>query len=276
MKSKRKVKTWQHLLFLSVTLVVLLACGSTPDPTATLPPPPPTEEVATEEAVVVVPQEPTNTTAPVIPPTATPDYQATLDHDATLEAQASVGKILDWLSDINIDLPRGYRVPITSDSARLKVTSYMGQEYEKITPDELNDFIIGVDITWNSSSGLAGCGLILRSEADPNRGSSYQFAIRRLSGAGSWDIEYFIDGKYKGNVTGGVRYHKAIDYKQDSTNRVIVTVIGEEYIVYVNGERLSSAYSGVKLDGHVSFLAWQESGNTTCTFNDAWIWAVTD
>ena len=58
-----------------------------------------------------------------------------------------------------------------------------------------NDFILKTEITWESTSGLAGCGLIFRSEPNFVKGEQYELAFLRLSGLPVWFLMYADDGE---------------------------------------------------------------------------------
>jgi len=49
-------------------------------------------------------------------------------------------------------------------------------------------------------------------------------------------------------------------------------VEGTTFTAYVNGTRLGRAVDSKLSEGRIAFFAWQESGETTCTFDNTWIW----
>jgi len=42
--------------------------------------------------------------------------------------------------------------------------------------------------------------------------------------------------------------------------------------VYANGDRLGAFTDKTLSEGIVAYMAWQESGQTTCTFTNSWLW----
>jgi hypothetical protein len=65
-----------------------------------------------------------------------------------------------------------------------------------------------------------------------------------------------------------------LDISQGSTNRVAVVGQGNQFTTYVNGVDAGSvAHAGLR-SGAVGLLARQESGKTTCTFENAWLWIL--
>ena len=61
---------------------------------------------------------------------------------------------------------------------------------------------------------------------------------------------------------------------QGSTNRMTIIVRGNKFEVYANGDRLGVFTDSTLTQGIVAFMAWQESGKTTCTFTNAWLWVL--
>jgi hypothetical protein len=50
----------------------------------------------------------------------------------------------------------------------------------------------------------------------------------------------------------------------------------EKFTLYINDTRAGSFYDYSKnmLEGYFAFSAWQESGESTCTFDNTWVWAL--
>lgn len=139
----------------------------------------------------------------------------------------------------------------------------------------VSDFVLSVDITWDSKTGVAGCGIIFRAE-DVDNGEQAQFNAIRLSGFPGWDIELWNFGDYQANMTGDVRTSAAINQESGSTNHYVLVANGTNVTVYANGTRLgSTTLKASMVDGELGILAWQESGETTCTFNNLWVWDLT-
>jgi len=162
------------------------------------------------------------------------------------------------------------------DFVPLRLSSFEGATYSPFLGEpQGSDFALYTEITWVSTSGLAGCGLIFRSEPDFGAGDQYILETIRLSGQPQWDIIYIEDGVFEKNVTGEVAT-RAIDQKQGATNKLLLIAEGEKFTVFINDRRIGSYFDYVKsrLEGLFAFLAYQESGETTCTFDNTWVWSL--
>jgi hypothetical protein len=234
---------------------------NTPAPTAT---PRPTETPV-----------PTATATPV-PPTPTPDRTATAEAQAAATTAAYVTQIDAELQKYDLSTQDGHlgwiHTPVT-----MKLDTYGEYQYTVDYPEvKASDFVVHADIKWDTSTGLAGCGFLLRAADDFERGAQYQFAIVRLAFNPLWDIEYYNHGQFQTNVTGDLLNAPSLDDRPGSTNAVTVIVEGDKMTAYANGERLGATRDSRLTDGTVAFLAWQESGETTCTFTNAWLWIFKD
>jgi len=122
---------------------------------------------------------------------------------------------------------------------------------------------------------LVTCGFFFRAEPDFRDGKQYLFSMQRLSGLPYWRIAYREYGSYKRNITGW-RTAGAIDQDQGATNKLILQVIGGEYTLYINDQRIGTFYDySVQNDeGYLAYYGYQESGESTCSFENSWIWLV--
>jgi hypothetical protein len=73
-----------------------------------------------------------------------------------------------------------------------------------------------------------------------------------------------------------MRTSSAISQEQGSTNKVLMIAEGEKVTIYINVVRIGSFYDYSKrmLEGYFAYSAWQESGKSSCTFADSWVWAL--
>jgi len=258
-----------------VILATLLlgACGksaATPTvipATATLTVAPPT---ATHTAV-----PPTNTP---IPPTATPQPTATPNVAATRAAQATqtaapvIALIDKELKKYDLSTSEGY-LGWMDESTRINTHGYDGQYRQALFPEvSAADFVLHTDVTWETSTGLAGCALMFRSDGDLERGKHYRIYLMRLDGLPLWDIEYYKNGVFQKTLTGEPLPTSALNSKQGATNQVTVIAHGDKLEVYANDERLGAYTDRTLTQGSIAYMAWQESGETTCTFTNSWLW----
>ena len=210
-----------HLLVL--TALLLGACTSAQASTPEVAPP--------TAAPTTIPP-----TATPLPPTATPtpDLTATVAARATQTAAPVVAMIEAELKQYDLSTSDGY-LGWMNDSATVRVDSYMEDKRQTTHPDlRVADFVFHTDLTWKTSTGLAGCGLVLRSEADLDRGKQYRVYFMRILNLPLWDIEYYKHGAFQRNVTGEVLSDGAINTEQGSTNTITVIAQGNKLAVYVS------------------------------------------
>lgn len=138
-----------------------------------------------------------------------------------------------------------------------------------------DDFLLKADITWESTGGFAGCGFYFRSEANIEQGEQYVYEMIRLSGMPAWDIVLMEFGQPKKNVT-GVLTAGAINQDNGATNEVILMAKDGEFTVYINDQRIGTYYdyAETRSDGYFAWDAWQESGETTCRYENTWVWLM--
>lgn len=221
-------------------------------------------------------------TAPV---RATEQAAQRATENAIQEATQSVQQTTQAFDTIAPDLDMlGY----AADSGRL---AYTMQEEISIPVDQPNyafyepllfpinpifrHFVLGVDITWDSETGVAGCGIIVRAEDDLDMGEQIHFRMLRLSGLPAWVIWQIKFNQVKGVLSGDVRTNAAIDQSAGSTNHYVLEVVDATMTIYANGTRLGSGTMTVnRTEGQIAFYTWQESGESTCTFSNAWVWEL--
>jgi len=268
-------KFYLALVNLIVAALLLGACG-TPTAAPTVVPPtatataiPPT---ATHTAI-----PPTNTPVPPTAtpePTATPDMTATAEGIATATATAAIAQINEELKEYGLTTDGGY-LGWMQDSMTIKVDTYMEQKQQTNYPDmNIADFVLQADMTWETSTGLAGCGFVFRSESNLDRGKQYRVYIVRLQNLPLWGLAYFNHGEGTPLTDEIFTSTSALDTSQGSTNRITIIALGNKLSVYANGDQLGPFNHDKASQGIVAYMAFQESGKTTCTFTDSWLWVL--
>ena len=58
------------------------------------------------------------------------------------------------------------------------------------------------------------------------------------------------------------------------TNNFVFIADGTTLTVYANGKRLTGLTIGQLAAGRFAVIAWQESGETTCLYENYWIWKL--
>ena len=219
---------------------------------------------------------PTPTNTPTPTDTPTPDLTATAQAQIAATAAAQTALIDVELQKYGLSTNEGH-LGWMHDPLSIKVDTYMEMRSEVDYPDlSVADFVLQSDITWEGTGGFAGCGFVLRSEPDFEKGAQYQLALIRLAFRPLWDIEYYKYGNYQYNVTGTLLDAPVLNDQSGDTNRLTAIVQGNKITTYANGEKLGSFTDGKLSQGGVAFLAWQNSGETTCTFTNSWLWVLSD
>jgi hypothetical protein len=161
-----------------------------------------------------------------------------------------------------------YDIPMT-----MTVDQYMVYWPEPITDSALKDFVLHVDIRWDWTSGLAGCGIMFRAEDDLERGARYLFELMRLSGAPGWHMSYEKFNRIQANLV-DYRPDAVIKDEPNSTNNIMLVVQADLLQVYINGKKMREVRYSKLSEGGIAFLTWQESGETTCAFRNTWVWEL--
>ncbi len=271
--------------FFSLILILCLASAcvqNSPQPAAPTDPPStntplPTETlVPTATSTPLPTKTPTPTPTDTPTPTATPNKTATMAAKATQTAEAVIKIIMNDLEPYKISIDQGSLAFYDKDGTTINAEGYNVYYYDnQLTGDlDLANYILKADIGWESTTGLAGCGIIFRSGDDIEKDPQYVFNAMRLSGVPAWDLEYLNNGKFESYVTNNVRYSYEIDLKQGAVNHYVIVVKGNQMTVYANGKEIGSGQSDTLTHGRFAFKTWQESGKTTCTFSDMWIWEL--
>jgi len=219
-------------------------------------------------------------------PAATRTPQPTVDRTATAEAVAAeemahlqelVAPDLE-LAGYSLDEGQlGYAasedISLTVDTFGTRVNDFL----DSSKPSFAN-FVLGVDVEWDSETGRAGCHIMFRAGDDLDKDEFAVLQTIRLSGAPEWAI---ILVKYDAGQTilnaGGYQSSAAIKLASGSTNHYVLVVDGPSFIVYANGERIGAGTMPARVtEGTIAFGAWQESGLTTCNFSNIWVWELPD
>jgi hypothetical protein len=270
------------LLLISTGIITLLltACGSPqPAPTHTLIP---TDIPLSTEPPTPLPTEtplPTPTPTSVPTSTVTPDFAATAAVEAT-EAMAVIIEEIDAeLQTIGYSTDIGSLAWVSEGPAEINITSYNTHDWLTLSSGQsFSDFILKADVTWESTSGLAVCGFWFRARSDDEDAEHFKFVTIRLSGLPMWDVEYWKYNEWRSTVSSGGRPSTSphINQEQGSTNTYILAAEGNGLTVFANGYRIGQATILKLRKGLITFYALQESGETTCTFDNAWLWDLSE
>lgn len=244
------------------------SAGKEAGPTATLP--------ATKTPVLpTATPEPTATNTPKPTATSTPDKAATAAAYATATADAIIGEIDKELQKYDLSTDEG-QLGFIHDPVSIKVNTYAEEKYVTDYPAMVfKNFALHADVTWTSKTGLAGCYFIFRSEPDNfEKGKQYRVYMMRLQGLPLWDVEYYAFGQFQRNIAGRVHDTGYLDSEQGSTNKMTLIVQDSKIATYANGERLGIFTDSKLTEGAIAFATFQESGETTCTYENIWVWEL--
>lgn len=251
--------TTRTITIIALVAMLATACGSTAAPTAT----------------ATVPPEPTATNTEV--PTPTVDFAATEEAAATEQAAAIMELVGADLETAGFSMDSGQLVWVQGDPVAITANepnSIFWQEIQDPTVPYAN-FVMGVDIEWDSQTGIAGCDIVYRAENNLRQGEKIVFETVRLSGYPGWDIARVKFNQYQGVLTGHMRANSAILLASGSTNHYILIANGSDTTAYANGVRLGGGtLPAANTKGIIAYETWQESGITTCTFSNGWIWEL--
>jgi hypothetical protein len=262
------------LLQISVGIAILLlpACASA-ETTPTASP------IKTETSLPTDTSAPMPTSTPTPTLTATPDFAATAAIQAT-EAIADVVKQIDEeLLTIGYSTDRGSLGWVNEGPEEITIRNFNSHEWITLSSGQsFSDFVLKADVTWESTSGLATCGFWFRADGDDEDAEHYKFQAIRLSGLPVWDVEYWQFNEWQGTITPGGRVVSTahLNQEQGSTNTFLLAAEGSLFTAYANGQKLGQVTVNTLRDGLVTFYAWQESGDTTCTFDNAWLWDLSE
>jgi hypothetical protein len=149
---------------------------------------------------------------------------------------------------------------------------YANQYVETIA----RDFVLAADITWNTRFGSTGCGFVLRSDGDAEQNYDQYLVIATRGAQGNVIFSVMRDGDL---IWADSVYANGIDprfeWQNDTTNRLAVVARGDVFTVYSNGTRLGQWRPTYDYpQGLTAFVALNESGDTTCHYDNAWLWLL--
>jgi hypothetical protein len=267
-----------------LTLLLLISTGCstlfpqptpTPSATSTSTPFPTATPTLTATNTSTPTNTPTQTLTSTLTPTPTIDRTATAVVESTQTAEAFLVEVKSKLAEINIPTDTGRLGWSQEGFVDIDLREY-GEYY--IVPFDpgltTTDFVLNTEITWEASN-LLFCGLIFRSEANLKEGEQYRFLFLRLSGAPGWDIEFWKYDEFQHTIT-DVRFSDAIDIANGATNHFIFVFESNKFTIYINDVRQGTFYdySNKRVGGKLAFFGWQETGESSCKFENTWVWHI--
>lgn len=163
--------------------------------------------------------------------------------------------------------------PLTIQTEGFLQYDYGGEFLSTVT----GDFVLAADITWNTRFGSTGCGYVIRS--DGNEEAFDQYLVIATRGAtGHVGFVIMQDGEVLDDEITDI-FANGIDplfeWQNDTTNRMVVVGRGNTFTIYTNGTKIGEVTPSVFYPrGFIAFVALNESGDTTCHYDNAWLWML--
>jgi hypothetical protein len=212
---------------------------------------------------------------PIPAATATPDLAATVTVEAAQAAADETADIADDLQMYGFSVDQGQLGWKQGSNVTLTMDSYQEEQFELFDQALFaGDFILQTEVTWESKGGLAVCGIILRAEPNLQFGKQYRYQIIRLSGYPAYDIEFFNNGRWVSTLGGQPSTLRTLNQENGSTNILGLVVQGDRFTPYINGEELKTKIDSRSREGTFAFYGWQDSGFTSCSYNNTWVWVL--
>lgn len=183
-------------------------------------------------------------TASSLSASSTSEADSALSEQDRRATEAALAPVLTELSTYGINSSEG-RIGWVHPPERLEVEGYMQYDYvNRYIATIVSDFVVSGDITWNTSTGLAGCGFVIRSdgnEEDPNQ----YLVIATRGGDGRVIFSTMVDGEVKNAVDHyAFGLDPAFEWRNDTTNRLTVVGRGNVFTLYTNGTRIGEIVAG--------------------------------
>lgn len=202
---------------------------------------------------------------------------ATTDTGAQSATQEALAPIRAELPTYGIDPNQGalgwIQPPITVQTEGYLQYDYGGDFLSTVA----RDFVLAADITWNTRFGSTACGYVIRSDGDEEAFNQYLVLATR-GAQGHVGFAIMQEGEIKDDEVTDI-YANGIDplfeWQNDTTNRMTVVGQGNTFTIYTNGTKIGEVTPSVAFDrGFTAFTALNESGDTTCYFDNAWLWLL--
>lgn len=195
---------------------------------------------------------------------------------ATLQANAdAMAPILAELPTYGVDPSEGHLGWI-HDPALLTAEEHMDYAYLNEHASKIaEDFVISGDITWNTQTGIAGCGFVLRSNGNIDALEEYLVLISRGSNGALAFIKQQPGNQVQETPFDNVEnIDPNFEWQNDFTNRLTVVARGDTFSIYTNGVYIGQVVDNSYSRGFVAMVAVSESGQTRCQFDNTWLWLL--
>lgn len=160
----------------------------------------------------------------------------------------------------------------------IQTEGYLQYEYGgEFLSTATGDFVLAADITWNTRFGSTACGYVIRSDGNEEAFNQY-FVIATRGASGHVGFVIMQDGEVLDDEITDM-YANGIDplfeWQNDTTNRMVVVGRGNTFTIFTNGTKIGEVTPSVAYPrGFIAFVALNESGDTTCHYDNAWLWML--
>jgi hypothetical protein len=202
---------------------------------------------------------------------ATQAAAAAGDAEAAAATAAAAAPIIAELPTYGVDPSEGelawIHPPVTIDIEGYLQYDYVNHFIGTLT----SDFVVSSDITWNTGTGLAGCGYVLRSDGNEDAINQYMVIASR-GGTGTVFFVTVTDGEFLHELNYSTDADPQFEWQNDFTNRLTVVARGNTFTIFTNGVQIAQVTDDTFTRGFVAMVALSESFKTHCEFNNTWLW----
>jgi hypothetical protein len=206
---------------------------------------------------------------------ATQAAEDALDADAQAATAAASEPIRAELPTYGIDPSEGHLGWIHPPEL-LTAEEHMDYAYiNRFASTLAEDFVISGDITWNTQTGIAFCGFVLRSNGNKDALKEYLVLISRASNGFLTFVKQSPGNQIQETQFDNVEnIDSSFEWQNDTTNRLTVVGRGDTFTIYTNGVYIGQVTDNEYPKGFVAMVALSESGQTRCQFDNTWLWLL--
>ena len=127
----------------------------------------------------------------------------------------------------------------------VEVTGYLQSDFQnRFMGTVAHDFVVSSDITWNTTTGLSGCGFVFRSDGDEESPNQYVGVLSR-GGNGRAIFQSMVEGDFR-NAVDMYAYGKdpQFQWQNDTTNRLTIVARGDTFTFFTNGSQVGQVEAG--------------------------------
>jgi hypothetical protein len=234
-----------------------------------------TPTVAAADAAVTVQAQATEQVLAAGETRVAADSQTALDAAATA---TRIAPIQAELASYGVD-PAAGQLAWIHPPVTIQTEGYLQYDYANMFAATVaQDFVMSADITWNTRFGTTGCGFVLRTDGREDEQFNQYLVIATRGAQGRVGFIIMQNGTVKDDEITDI-YANGIDplfdWQNDTTNRLTVVARGNTFTIFTNGTRIGEVTPSVQYErGFVAFVALNESGDTTCHYDNAWLWLL--